>query len=171
MIFDRLEAHQEELAARNVSVRGEIPVETHARGAQEIISGYADYMLGYYPIMPRTSETFESTAVIVEVKNNDFTGGNPGIAQAVAYMAGIQQRRMRLEEPERIVDTMYGIISNGIAWWFLRLDGKRLQMSELLTTVSPADCRSIYQIIDGIIKSCISLSQGVKKGQEPPHRK
>jgi hypothetical protein len=43
------------------------------------------------------------------------------MAQGVAYMVAAQQHRHSLE-PERIINTVYGIVSDGIRWEFLRLD-------------------------------------------------
>ncbi|KAJ9291607.1 hypothetical protein DTO021C3_964 [Paecilomyces variotii] len=114
VLFDRLEAQQQELAARKISLRGEYPVETRVPGEREIITGNAHYALGYDTL---GGSEFEPICVIMEGKNNfASSGGSDGISQAVAYMVGFQQKRMSLKGPKRIVDTTYGVVSDGILW-------------------------------------------------------
>jgi hypothetical protein len=126
---------------------------------KEIITGITDYVLGYDPVIPSTPKTFESISVIMEAKRRlRNAGGADGLPQAITYMVGIQQQRMRLEKPKRVVDTTYGIISDGIIWQFLRLIGKQLQISTPLSNLSSAGRLSIYQFIDAIIRASISLS-------------
>jgi hypothetical protein len=81
-------------------------------------------VLGYDP-NELDPKYFESTSVIVEAKMHPNTDGTDGVGipPVIAYMVGIQQQRMRLEEPKRIVDPTYGILSDGINWHFFRLSG------------------------------------------------
>ncbi|RFU32632.1 hypothetical protein B7463_g3709, partial [Scytalidium lignicola] len=160
VLFDRLEAHQEDLAAKNLSIRGEVSIDAKTRTGNKIITGVANYVLGYDPIEPSTPDTFEGISIVVEAKKSlGSEEGDGGLAQAVVYMSGIQQqRRMRLEEPARIVDTTYGIFSNGIFWQFMRLDGKRLLVSGPQTTLTQVGRRSVYRFVDTIIKSSVDLS-------------
>ncbi|KAJ9319623.1 hypothetical protein DTO271D3_392 [Paecilomyces variotii] len=156
VLFDRLEAQQQELGARKISLRGEYPVETRVPGEREIITGNAHYALGYDTL---GGSEFEPICVIMEGKNNfASSGGSDGISQAVAYMVGFQQKRMSLKGPKRIVDTTYGVVSDGILWWFLRLSGNFLQISEPFTTFTTTGCVNINRFLDCIIKSSISLS-------------
>jgi hypothetical protein len=81
-----------------MSIRSEYAVEAHVLERKELITGNADYVLGYDSIKPSTPKTFESTSVILEAKK-DF-GIARGFAQTVAYMVVVQQQRMRLGQPK-----------------------------------------------------------------------
>jgi hypothetical protein len=155
VVFDLLEANHDNLAARSMSLRGEYPVVAQIPGGGGIISGSADYLLGYDPILHSTPKTYESISVIMEAKK--CPEGNRGAAQALAYMVGVQQKRIRLE-PSRIVDTTYGIVSDGIIWQFMRLNGKSLHVSNIMSMLFSSDRSSIYCFVDAIIKASISLS-------------
>lgn len=152
-----MDAYQKEIAARKISVRGEYHVETQVLERKEIITCSADYVLGYDPSGISDPKAFKSTSVIVEAKRNPLTDGG-GLPQLVAYMVGIQQNRIRLEEPKRIVDTTYGILSDGITWHFLRLSGKKLQISSPFSSLNPAGRISIYRFVDTIIGASVALS-------------
>ncbi|KAJ9354890.1 hypothetical protein DTO280E4_6674 [Paecilomyces variotii] len=160
VLFDRMDAHQEELAARKLSIRGEVPLEAVISSENEIIVvGNADYALGYDPVIPMNSKGFESISVVVEAKRETSETQAVGIAQAVAYMVGIRQKRMNLRKPKSIVHiTTYGMVSDGIYWTFLRLDGKRLQVSSSLRISDPDQHSSVYKFVDDIVRSTISLS-------------
>jgi len=124
MLFDRLEADQAD-AARNLQIRGERPISAKNVTETMVISGKADYVLGYNHPTDSGKPGFESCSVVVEAKErNTF---HEGLAQTVAYMVGVQQDRRKLR---RIVDTVYGVLADGTSWQFLRLDGKRLLISE-----------------------------------------
>ncbi|KAJ9371414.1 hypothetical protein DTO282E5_3817 [Paecilomyces variotii] len=147
VLFDRMDAHQEELAARKLSIRGEVPLEAVISSENEIIVvGNADYALGYDPVIPVNSKGFESISVVVEAKRENSETQAVGIAQAVAYMVGIIQKRVNLRKPKRIVHiTTYGMVSDGIYWTFLRLDGKCLQVSSSLRISDPDQRSSVYK--------------------------
>jgi hypothetical protein len=49
---------------------------------------------------------------------------------------GFAQRRLALK-PERMVSTIYGIVSDGVRWHFLRLEDKLLLVSDRYSLVSP----------------------------------
>jgi hypothetical protein len=84
VLFDRLLAHQEELAARNLVIRGECRITAHTADEQRAISGDADYVLGYDPLVPSGPKQFESCSIIIEAKRDvTFAAGR---AQAVVYM-------------------------------------------------------------------------------------
>ncbi|KAJ9300558.1 hypothetical protein DTO271G3_1722 [Paecilomyces variotii] len=90
VLFDRMEAHQEELAARKLSVRGEVHLEASIISSEKeiIVVGNADYALGYNPVIPMDLKGFESISVVVEAKRETDERQAVGIAQAVAYMTG-----------------------------------------------------------------------------------
>jgi hypothetical protein len=51
---------------------------------------------------------------------------------------------MKLAKPKRIVDTIYGMVSDGLSWQFLRLDGKELQISVRIEVVTEVGRRQMY---------------------------
>lgn len=155
-----MDAHQEELAARKLSIRGEVPLGALISSENEIIVvGNADYALGYDPVIPVNSKGFESISVIVEAKRETSETQAVGIAQAVAYMVGIIQKRVNLRNPKRNVHIpTYGMVSDGIYWTFLRLDGKCLQVSSSLRISDPDQRSSVYKFVDDIVRSTISVS-------------
>lgn len=73
-----------------------------------------------------------------------------GLAQATTYMVGIQQQRMS-DDAKRIVDTIYGMVSDGINWQFLRLDGKELHILQMISSIKASNRHSIYWFVDAII--------------------
>ncbi|KAJ9231898.1 hypothetical protein DTO207G8_4045 [Paecilomyces variotii] len=155
VLFDRLEAHQEELAAKQISIRGGYPVETRVPNGKEIITGNADYALGYGSFL---DDPFECICVIIQVKDLNVSRGSTGISQAVTYMMGLQPQCMSRKNP-KTVDTVYGVVSDGVLWQFLRLNGNLLQLSGPFVILSPAACVAINQFLDYIVRSAISLSQ------------
>lgn len=154
VLFDRMEAHQEELAAWNLVIRGECRIEAQTALEEKIVSGDADYVLGYDPIVPAGAKAFESCSVIIEAKR--AMTFDEGLAQATAYLVGIQQRRRKLACPKRIVDTVYGMVSDGIAWQFLRLEGRNLNFSDRFTSYTARGRSHINYFVDTIIRAAIS---------------
>ncbi|KAN0070816.1 hypothetical protein V8E54_010981 [Elaphomyces granulatus] len=131
VIFDLLESNQQGLAARTMSLRGEYPIVTKVPQKQEVFSGNADYVIGYDPVIPSTPKMFESISIVTEAKRCPRWAD--GFPQAVAYIVGAQQSRISLD---RIVNTTYGIVSNGITWQFLKLNGTHLRISTPLSMLS-----------------------------------
>src|SRR5436190_13668384 len=64
----RLLAHQHDLTARNLVILGEYRIKALNSVTQQIVSGDADYVLGYDPFSPLGPKRFESCAIIVEAK-------------------------------------------------------------------------------------------------------
>jgi hypothetical protein len=85
VLFDRLSAHQEILGARQLSLKGERSIVARCLEPQHVVSGDADYVLGYDFKHPHaTKAQFESSMIVVEAKKNITFAG--GIAQAAIYM-------------------------------------------------------------------------------------
>jgi hypothetical protein len=72
-------------------MRGEYLIETQILNGKEIISGSADYVLGYDPTGLSIPKAFKSTSVLIEAKK--YLKGDGGWPQVVAYMV-VQQQRM-----------------------------------------------------------------------------
>ncbi len=84
VLFDRLEAHQEAAAARQLSLRSESSIVAQCLEPNHVVSGDADYTLGYMQVSA-TKTQFESSMIVVEAKR-EITFG-VGISQAAVYMS------------------------------------------------------------------------------------
>jgi hypothetical protein len=145
--------HQREPAARSIRVMGEYQLTAQTPGPQQV-SGVADYVLGYQPAVFTVPPVYESFSVVVEAKKMSV---GLGLGQAVAYMVAAQQHRMSLN-PERTVNIVYGMVSDGVMWQFLRLDDKKLLLSDCFNTLSDPGRSQAYLFIDRIIRAGIELS-------------
>ena len=78
------------------------------------LNGYCDYILSQSP-----DQLFINTPVVcmVEAKNNEINAACP---QCIAEMIAAQRFNTAGSNP---VDTIWGVVSNGYNWKFLRLDG------------------------------------------------
>jgi len=94
-----------------------------------------------------------------------------GLAQATAYMIGIQQHRINLSHPKRIVDTIYGMVSDGINWQFLHLDGNKLRISRRYLSAGEDDRRCIYRFVDAIINAAIASTPQMSPASRFPATK
>jgi hypothetical protein len=92
VLFDRLSAHQESIAARNLSLLAERSIVTQTLDPSVVVSGDADYILGYTPA-PRIGHKFESSSVVIEAKKSLTFGA--GLAQVTAYL-GMSFRTRRV---------------------------------------------------------------------------
>ena len=103
------------------------------------LKGRCDYILA------RSPEQLDLTApvcILVEAKNENIVAGIP---QCLAEMIAACKFNMRRESPET---TMYGIVSTGIQWRFLKLEGQ----SAFVDTVeySIQSSRKIFGILTEI---------------------
>ncbi|PGH21518.1 hypothetical protein AJ80_03186 [Polytolypa hystricis UAMH7299] len=130
VLFDILERYQEEFAARHLCLIGEHPLSAQSLSDQRV-SGIAHYVLGYEPPVRTLPRSFEIFAIIVEAKKESL---GPRLGQIVA------------------------MISDGIFWRFLRLDGKILRVSDVFNAVSNYGHRHVYLYIDRIIRASIESS-------------
>lgn len=80
--------------------------------------GVCDFMLGY---PPQLDFVVAPVMVIVEAKNENVMGG---LGQCAAAMVAAQRFNAK-RNPQ--IDTVYGAVSNGSEWRFLRLHGTALE--------------------------------------------
>lgn len=155
ILFDRLSLKQDVAGARNLVIKGEKAITTACVGKAREISGIADYVLGYcFDPAHGSTSNLESTFIVVEAKKG--TTFSKGRAQVAAYLAGIQQQR-RLAS--KIVFYVYGVVTDGITFEFLRLDhGLCLQISRQYLTTAADDRHEVYRYLDAIIDAAIKSS-------------
>lgn len=115
--------------ARNLVLNGEHPIITTCRGDQKV-NGIADYVIGYCHSASTGDKTIlESISVVIEAKRRFKT--NTGVPQMILYLSGAQQTRA-MQRPEKIVKTVYGILTDSIDFRFFRLDENRyLSISDM----------------------------------------
>ncbi|MCI0704961.1 MAG: hypothetical protein L0241_28200 [Planctomycetia bacterium] len=81
------------------------------------LTGFCDFLIGRAPQQP---QIIAPVMVIFEAKKENI---NDGLGQCIAGMVGAQRFNQRTNAP---VDTVYGCITSGTAWKFLRLAGNIL---------------------------------------------
>ena len=105
--------------------------------------------------MKRDEYSYRGISVIVEAKR--FQGFETAASQAIAFMVGFQQNRVDTE-PNLCSDTTYGVVSNGLDWRFLKLEGRLLTISEPLHSLTMEVRHEIYKFLDSIVKGAIDMS-------------
>jgi hypothetical protein len=78
------------------------------------LNGYCDFLIGRAPQQP---QIIAPVMVIFEAKRENI---NDGLGQCIAGMLGAQRFNQRTGAP---VDAVYGCVTSGTAWKFLRLAG------------------------------------------------
>ncbi|MEM7537001.1 MAG: hypothetical protein AAF639_32805 [Chloroflexota bacterium] len=83
------------------------------------LNGFCDFILSNSP-----TQLFLKSPVIcmVEAKNNEI---NPACPQCIAEMIAAQRFNAAGSNP---IDTIWGVVSNGYNWKFLRLDGNDVKI-------------------------------------------
>jgi hypothetical protein len=94
------------------------------------LTGICDFILGKPPQAPIVTSP---VLMIVEAKNEDIVGG---LGQCAAAMVAAQ-RFNQVRNPD--IDTIYGIVSDGERWRFLRLSGSALDLERTDRLISDPD--------------------------------
>jgi hypothetical protein len=81
VLFERLSAHQEHEALRNLVLQAGKPIVSYLPNPNEAICGDVDYQLGYWT---ENGQALESVMVVVEAKKD--TTLDSGLAQCAAYL-------------------------------------------------------------------------------------
>lgn len=81
------------------------------------LTGFVDFLIGQGPQLPRVSSP---VVVVFEAKRDNIA---EGYGQCIAGVVGADRFSRRAGRP---LDTLYGAITTGINWKFLRLEGTRL---------------------------------------------
>jgi hypothetical protein len=91
ILFDRLSLQQHEDSARKLVLKGERQITTAVLDKQRIISGVADYVLGYdYAPGVGSNVNLESTLIVIEAKKGTILP--KGRAQVAAYLGTSKNR-------------------------------------------------------------------------------
>ncbi|TGZ76895.1 hypothetical protein EX30DRAFT_224818 [Ascodesmis nigricans] len=136
LLNERLGRIQNKQSIENLALMAEKPMSADVPGGLKTVTGAMDYVIGY-----GGKEAFTSALIVVEAKRaRSFDGG---MAQCVAYLVGLQQRR-EVTSPSRMSVKVYGIVSDGLRYVFLRLDGRRLDVSTTHELLTEEDIRKTY---------------------------
>jgi hypothetical protein len=95
------------------------------------LTGFVDFMIGLGPQLPRVSAPV--VVVVFEAKRDNIAGG---YGQCIAAAVGAQRFNQREGRP---VETIYGGITTGAIWKFLRLDGTRVTFDLSEYTIQQPD--------------------------------
>jgi hypothetical protein len=119
-----------ELWQRNeekVSVFSGVPLDVDVDAG---LIGRCDFLIGRPPQLHYVTAPL---MVVVEAKNEDIAGG---LGQCAAIMVGIQRFNERQKEG---LEVIYGCVSDGTEWKFLRLNGTTLMIDLTEYHISQAD--------------------------------
>ncbi|WP_439631618.1 hypothetical protein [Gemmata sp.] len=94
------------------------------------LTGYVDFLIGQGPQLPRVSAP---VVVIFEAKRDNIA---EGYGQCIAAMIGAQRFNLRAGNA---VETIYGCVTTGINWKFLRLVGAQLTFDLSEYTIQQPD--------------------------------
>ncbi len=94
------------------------------------LNGYCDFLLSRSPQEPYVTPP---TVVIFEAKRENI---NEGLGQCIAGMVGAQRFNLRAGTP---TDPIYGCVTTGSNWKFLRLSGTRLTQDLTEYTITQVD--------------------------------
>ncbi|MCJ1359873.1 MAG: hypothetical protein MMC33_009876 [Icmadophila ericetorum] len=153
ILIDRIAAHNGRSPAQKLYAEGDTSITT-LYGADDahrkIISGIADYVLGY---KDHTS-TFNicNSFVAIDAKKCDTL--DLAVPQCSAYMAGIQQQH---EHVDKSIQVVYGAVTDGIQWIFMRLDSEH-QLSRSTSLSMLTQKSQIFTFLDAILYAAASSS-------------
>jgi hypothetical protein len=94
------------------------------------LTGFCDFLIGRAPQQP---QIISPVMVIFEAKKENV---NDGLGQCIAGMVGAQRFNLRNNSP---ADPVYGCVTSGTVWKFLRLSGTTLAFDMAEYTPSQTD--------------------------------
>jgi len=155
ILFDRLSLKQDIDSARKLVLKGKRTITTACLDKARMITGLADYVMGYGCTLGiGENVNLESMFIVIEAKKG--TTFAKGRAQVAACLAGMQQQRQR---SNKIVFYVYGVVTDGLTFEFLRLDHDLcLQISRPYQTSYASERKEVYRYIDAILDAVISCS-------------
>ena len=109
--------------------------------AEDGLTGVCDFLVS---LSPKQFYLEAPALILVEAKRDDLTAG---LGQCVAEMVAAQ--RFNAEEGNDIAH-IYGTITSGIDWLFLKLDGKQLYID--MAAYQIAQCDKILGILSSMVK-------------------
>lgn len=109
--------------------------------AEDGLTGVCDFLVS---LSPKQFYLEAPALILVEAKRDDLTAG---LGQCVAEMVAAQ--RFNAEEGNDIAH-IYGTITSGIDWLFLKLDGKQLYID--MNAYQIAQCDKILGILSSMVE-------------------
>lgn len=153
VLLDRIGAHNASSSGTKLYMEVEHNITTICSSdasTQRTISGVADYVLGY----KYRNSTFALCNSFVAIDAKRHGSFDSAIPQCTAYMVGIQQQR---QEANKSLHVVYGAVTNGIDWTFLRLDSEQ-SFSRSIPLSMLTSSSQIFTFLDSILfaASCSS---------------
>ena len=108
--------------------------------AEEGLTGVCDFLVS---LSPKQFYLEAPALILVEAKRDDLTAG---LGQCVAEMVAAQ--RFNAEE-ENDIACIYGTITSGIDWLFLKLEGKKLYID--MNAYQISQCDTILGILASMV--------------------
>ena len=109
--------------------------------AEDGLTGVCDFLVS---LSPKQFYLEAPALILVEAKRDDLTAG---LGQCVAEMVAAQ--RFNAEEGNDIA-CIYGTITSGIDWLFLKLEGKQLYID--MAAYQIAQCEKILGILSSMVE-------------------
>lgn len=159
LICDIFNAYKPILERKKIRIKGDCPILTQLPNSKStIIKGSADMVISYRLarfVQIRFKE--RATAVILETKTKNRPDTNAVLAQTVAYMVGIHQKRVFLDpnSGSAAEAITYGIVSDGIEWQFMKLQGRIIERSRVFSMEKEEDRDLVYRFVHDVVKGSI----------------
>lgn len=109
------------------------------------LTGYCDFLIGRGVQLPRLVAPL---MVVIEAKRDDVS---TGYGQCIAGMVGIQKFNQRAEKPATAV---FGVVTTGISWQFLRLEGQVLTFDPQEHVIDPPE--RLYGMLVAMIDTLLA---------------
>ncbi|KAF8418316.1 hypothetical protein EV426DRAFT_539689, partial [Tirmania nivea] len=152
ILWDRLKLFCDNNAGKTplfpMQIVTEHSLQAVSTDGQTVVSGRADYIVGYSTDDPRLSSAF----IAVEAKGDDTFSSSVG--QAVSYQVALQQQRVSTGKPSI---TVYGISASSNMFQFFRLDPQR-KLNRSRVYLLPEDEGWVLLFIDNIITAAATAS-------------
>lgn len=118
------------------------------------LTGYCDFLIGRGPQLPRL---IAPAIVVIEAKRDNIENG---YGQCIAGMVGIQRFNRRAGQPDAPV---FGGVTTGMNWKFLRLDGSVLTYDEPEYGIQPIErlLGVLSAMVEAFLESARPLVTGV----------
>jgi hypothetical protein len=94
------------------------------------LNGYVDYLIS------RSQEQVEIEAPVVVLAEAKRDNLNEGLGQCIAEMVAAQQFNQTNDVP---ISTIYGVVSSGTQWRFMKLEDKTVSIDLMDYPVTPVD--------------------------------
>ncbi|KAI2702042.1 hypothetical protein DTO012A7_1007 [Penicillium roqueforti] len=115
--------------------------------------GRPDYSLWY-----GNEEDVAVSVVVVETKGVESV--TSGVSQTLGYMGCVHRRRKDLQKKDA---TVYGVVSDGQCWWFLKINNDS-EWSEYIITARHGNYQEVVGILVHMFRTAATMSPAQSEG-------